>query len=72
MRFPKDFKRNGGNRYQLEGTKIFVLQWNTGKNKNFMVEKCDNKTQPIKIPGKGDEAMMKAIETAYGLRREPT
>ena len=66
MRFPRDFERDG-NRYFLKGTNVTVLQWNTGKNKNFMVEKRDNRTPPVTIPGKGDEAMKKAIETAYSL-----
>lgn len=66
MRFPKEFKRSG-NHYFLEGTKVCIIQWNTGKNKNFMVEKYDHKTPSVTIPGKGDEAMVKAIETAYKM-----
>ena len=48
-------------------TKVCILQWNSGKNKNFIVEKYDNRTNPITIPGKGDEAMIKAIEMAYKM-----
>lgn len=66
MRFPKEFKRNG-NHYHLQNTKVCILQWNTGKNKNFVVEKHDNKTLPVTIPGKGDDAMLKAIEMAYKM-----
>lgn len=32
-----------------------------------MVEKYDHKTPSVTIPGKGDEAMVKAIETAYKI-----
>ena len=66
VRFPKDFRRDG-NHYYLMNTKVCILQWNSGKNKNFIVEKYDNRTNPITIPGKGDEAMIKAIEIAYKI-----
>lgn len=39
MRWPKEFERVSGQKVRLIGTKIYIYQWNTGKNKNFIVEK---------------------------------
>lgn len=70
MRWPKEFERVSGQKVKLVRTKIYIYQWNTGKNKNFMVEKCG--LSPFEqntwtIPGKGDDAMKAAIEKAKSL-----
>lgn len=70
MRWPKEFERISGQKVRLIGTKIYIYQWNTGKNKNFMIEKTGvsvHKQNTWTIPGKGDEAMKLAIETAKSL-----
>lgn len=69
MRWSKEFENYGsGNKHYLKGSKnlVVIIQWNTGKNKNFVVEYGFNhKHHIVSIPGKGDEAMKKAIELAY-------
>lgn len=70
MRWAKEFKRVSGQKVKLDGTKIFIYQWNTGKNKNFMVEKLGlsaHEQNTWIISGKGDEAMKLAIEKAKSL-----
>lgn len=70
MRWPKEFNRVSGQKVNLSGTKIFIYQWNTGKNKNFMVECLGlplRQKNTWTIPGKGDEAMKLAIEKAKSL-----
>ena len=70
MRWPKEFKRVSGQKVNLIGTKIFIYQWNTGKNKNFMIEHVGlsvHQKNTWAIPGKGDEAMKAAIEKAKSL-----
>lgn len=70
MRWPKEFERVSGQKVRLTGTKIYIYQWNTGKNKNFMVEHVGlsvNQQNTWTIPGKGDEAMKTAIEKAKSL-----
>lgn len=70
MRWPKEFERVTGQKVRLSGTKIYIYQWNTGKNKNFMVEKIGlpiHQQNTWMIPGKGDEAMKAAIEKAKSL-----
>lgn len=70
MRWPKEFKRVSGQKVNLIGTHIYIYQWNTGKNKNFMVEKTDLSVweqNTWTIPGKGDEAMLRAIEKAKSI-----
>lgn len=71
MRWPKEFERISGQKVKLAGTKIFIYQWNTGRNKNFLVEDCGRSIHQANtwtIPGKGDEAMMAAIEKARKLK----
>lgn len=73
MRWPKDFERDSGQTVRLIGTKIYIYQWNTGKNKNFLVENRGAKMyeqHDYTIPGKGDEAMQKAIELARNIHNE--
>lgn len=69
MRWSKEFTNYGsGNRYYLKGSKnlVVIIQWNTGKNKCFVVEYGFNyKHHVVSVPGRGDEAMRKAIELAY-------
>lgn len=70
MKWPKEFERVSGQKVNLTGTKVFIYQWNTGKNKNFMVEKIGLPAfmqSTWTIPGKGDEAMVQAIEKAKSL-----
>ena len=70
MRWPKEFERVSGQKVRLAGTKIYIYQWNTGKNKNFMVEQLGlsiHQQDTWTIPGKGDEAMKAAIEKAKSL-----
>lgn len=70
MRWPKEFERVSGQKVNLSGTKIFIYQWNTGKNKNFMVEHIGlpvHQKNTWSIPGKGDKAMKAAIEKAKVL-----
>lgn len=70
MRWPKEFKRVSGQKVNLSGTKIYIYQWNAGKNKNFMVEHVGlsiHQQSTWIIPGKGDEAMKLAIEKARNL-----
>ncbi len=33
MKWPKEFERVSGQKVRLTGTKIYIYQWNTGKNK---------------------------------------
>ena len=70
MRWPKEFERITGQKVRLIGTKIYIYQWNNGKNKNFMIEKIGlpiHQQNTWTIPGKGDEAMRAAIEKAKSL-----
>lgn len=70
MRWPKEFRRVSGQKVNLFGTKIYIYQWNAGKNKNFMVEHIGlpaHQKNTWTIPGKGDEAMKAAIEKAKSL-----
>lgn len=70
MRWPENFQRVSGQKVRLIGTKIYIYQWNTGKNKNFMVEHTGlsvHQKNTWTIPGKGDEAMKTAIEFAENL-----
>lgn len=70
MRYPKEFERVSGQKVKLSGTKIYIYQWSSGKNKNFMVEKIGlpaHQENTWAIPGKGDEAMKAAIEKAKSL-----
>ncbi len=70
MRWPKEFERVSGQKVRLIGTKIYIYQWNTGKNKNFMVEHVGlsiHQQSTWTITGKGDEAMTAAIEKAKSL-----
>lgn len=71
MRFPKDFIRVSGQKVRLGDSKVYIYQYNSGKNKNFMIEVLGRKPweqSTFTIPGKGDEAMVKAIEMAYSLK----
>lgn len=70
MRWPKEFERISGQKVRLTGTQIYIYQWNTGKNKNFMIEHCGlsvYQKNTWTIPGKGDDAMKAAIEKAKSL-----
>lgn len=70
MRWPKEFIRVNGQKVKLDGTRIYIYQWNAGKNKNFMVEQCGlpvNCQNTWTIPGKGDDAMKAAIAKAKSL-----
>ena len=70
MRWPKEFERVSGQKVRLTGTKIYIYQWNTGKNKNFMIEQLGlsvHQQNTWTIPGKGDDAMKTAIEKAKSL-----
>ena len=72
MRWPKEFERVSGQKVRLTGTKIYIYQWNTGKNKNFMVEHVGlsvHQQNTWTIPGKGNEAMKAAIVKAYELAK---
>ena len=73
MRWTKEFTRVCGQKVVLNETRIYIYQWNTGKQKNFMVEDLDAKIGEkhiYTIPGKGDEAMQAAIELAKKIERE--
>jgi len=71
MRWPKEFTHRSGNAYYLhrdgEKAKVAIYQWNSGKNKNFRVERFVKPFIDVVIPGKGDAAMKAAIEKAYEL-----
>ena len=70
MRWPKEFQRVSGQKVRLIGTDVYIYQWNTGKKKNFLVEKLGlsvYQQSTWTIPGKGDEAMKLAIEKAKSL-----
>lgn len=70
MRWPKEFQRVSGQKVRLIGTDVYIYQWNTGKKKNFLVEKLGlsiYEQDTWTIPGKGDEAMKLAIEKAKSL-----
>ena len=70
MRWPKEFERVSGQKVRLIGTDVYIYQWNTGKKKNFLVEKLGlpiYEQSTWTIPGKGDEAMKLAIEKAKSL-----
>lgn len=70
MRWPKEFERVSGQKVRLIGTNVYIYQWNTGKKKNFLVEKLGlsiYEQNTWTIPGKGDEAMKLAIEKAKSL-----
>lgn len=70
MRWPKDFVRISGQTVRFGDSKVYVHQWNSGKNKNFVVEKRGLPTwqqNTWTIPGKGDEAMERAICKAIEL-----
>lgn len=70
MRWPKEFQRVSGQKVRLIGTDVYIYQWNTGKKKNFLVEKLGlsiYEQSTWTIPGKGDEAMKLAIEKAKSL-----
>lgn len=76
MNFPKNFKKRecGGNYrylYDDEGNflHVAILQWNSGKNKNFRVERTD-KCIGKSIAGKGDAAQEEAIRVAYEMARK--
>lgn len=73
MRFPKNFVRRGNYRYLYDDNgnslHVAILQWNSGKDKNFRVERTDNRFINRVIRGKGDEAQAAAIEAAYELAR---
>lgn len=67
MRWGKEFERISGQKVRLIGTNVYIYQWNTGKNKNFMVEKTGlsiHEQSTFTIHGKGDEAQNRAIEKA--------
>lgn len=67
MRWSKEFERISGQKVRLIGTNVYIYQWNTGKNKNFMVEKTGlsvHEQNTFTIQGKGDEAQVRAIEKA--------
>lgn len=70
MRWPEEFERVSGQKVRLIGTQIYIYQWNSGKKKNFLVEKLGltiHQQSTWTIPGKGDEAMKAAIEKAKSL-----
>lgn len=70
MRWPKDFVRISGQTVRFRDSKVYVHQWNSGKNKNFVVEKRGLATwqqNTWTISGKGDEAMERAICKAMEL-----
>lgn len=70
MRWSKEFERVSGQKVRLIGTDVYIYQWNTGKKKNFLVEKLGlsiYEQNTWTIPGKGDEAMKLAIEKAKSL-----
>ena len=70
MRWPKDFVRVSGQTVRLADSKVYIRQWNSGKNKNFVVEKIGLpvwQQSTWTITGKGDEAMELAICKAREL-----
>lgn len=70
MRWPKEFERVTAQTVRLKGTNVFIHQWNTGKKKNFMVEKTGlsiYQQNTWNIKGYGNEAMKLAIKKAKSL-----
>lgn len=70
MRWPKEFERVTAQKVRLKGTNVFIYQWNTGRKKNFLVEKTGlsvYQQNTWTIPGYGNEAMKLAIEKAKSL-----
>lgn len=70
MRWPKEFERVAAQKVRLKGTNVFIYQWNTGRKKNFLVEKIGlsvYQQNTWSIPGYGNEAMKLAIEKAKSL-----
>lgn len=71
MRFPKNFIRRGNYRFLYDENgnhmHVAIIQWNTGKEKNFYVERTDNRFIHKTIPGKGDAAQEEAIRVAYEM-----
>ncbi|MDO4649363.1 MAG: hypothetical protein Q4B26_12005 [Eubacteriales bacterium] len=68
MRYPKDFGGWNGNKRYLTGYPVCILQWGSGKTKTFAVEVLGlsvHQNNYFPIPGKGDEALQKAIDKAY-------
>lgn len=69
-RWPKEFERVTAQKVRLKGSNVFIYQWNTGKKKNFLVEKIGlplHQQNTWAIPGYGNEAMKLAIEKARSL-----
>lgn len=65
----KEWERNG-NHYNLVGTKVNVIQWNTGDKANFIVEvlgKSVYEQNTFTVPGKGPQARERAILMAYEM-----
>lgn len=59
MRWPEEFERVTAQKVRLKGTNVFIYQWNTGKRKNFMVEKIGlsiHQQNTWTIAGYGNEA----------------
>lgn len=70
MRWPEEFERVTAQKVRLKGSNVFIYQWNTGKKKNFLVEKIGlplHQQNTWTIPGYGNEAMKLAIEKARSL-----
>ena len=70
MRWPKDFVRVSGQTVRFANSKVYIHQYNSGKNKNFVVEKRGLpawQQNTWTIAGKGDEAMERAICKAREL-----
>ena len=64
----KEWKRDG-NYYTLIGTEIKIIQWNTGKNANFLVTAGFRNSNHIeKYFEKGPEARDAAINFALSIK----
>jgi hypothetical protein len=74
MRFDNKLWERQGNRIHLRGTSITVLQWNSGKNANFMVEAGYRNSNHVckTIHGKGPDARDAAISFAFELAKDKT
>lgn len=73
MTFRGKLWKRVGNHYNLVGTGVNVYYWNSGKNSNYMVEIIGipvNQQNTFTIPGKGETARDKAIETAFNFAKK--
>ena len=68
MTFKKSLFDNIGNNHFLKGTSINIIQWNTGKNANFLVTAGYRNSNHIeKTFSKGSKARDMAISYALSI-----